>query len=190
MTAKRIFIAIDISDKAREAVARYIDNLRVEFRRASISWEQPEKLHFTIRFLGEIDDAQSARVIDIADAAARVHEPFAVRIVNTGVFPHPKDPKVLWLGVKRGEHEMTRINSEIESALGAAGFPAERRRFHPHLTIGRVRDPLRSRELIRVHRQRQFEPIVFTITGITVYESNLLRSGSLYSPLQRFQFLL
>lgn len=188
MTAKRIFIAIDISNKARESATAYINALRADFWRINVGWEHPEKLHFTIRFLGETDEDQLHRVLIAVEKTAHQHQPCQVRIVNTGVFPHPKKPKVLWLGVKQGEDEIVKTNKDLESGLQTAGFAPESRRFHPHLTIARIRDQIKSRELVRVHKQRQFEPIEFTARGLTIYESKLQKTGSVYSSVRFFPF--
>jgi len=188
MAVKRIFIVIDLSEDARQAAAEYIERLRADFTRIKVGWEHPEKLHFTIRFLGDIDEEQLDKVCSVVKTAADQSEPFSVRIIETGVFPHYKNPKVLWLGPKRGFDEMTAINARIESGLESAGFVPERRKFHPHVTIARIRDMEKSRELVRTHRQRQFEPIVFTAAGITIYESKLQKTGSEYFRVRFFPF--
>jgi RNA 2',3'-cyclic 3'-phosphodiesterase len=188
MPVKRIFIAIDISDEARAAVADYIDRFIIDFPRVKIAWERPEKLHFTIRFLGDIDEIKLANVGGMVETVANQFTLFSVRIVETGVFPHYKNPKVLWLGPKQGSEEMMKINAEIEYQLEHGGFTPEKRRFHPHLTIARIKDQEKSRTLVRVHRQRQFEPIVFNAAGIMVYESKLQRTGSEYFPVRFFPF--
>ena len=188
MPVKRIFIAIDISDEARPEAAGYIERLRLDFARIKVGWERPEKLHFTVRFLGDIDEKQIEKVCAVIETVANQFKPFAVRIVETGVFPHYKNPKVLWLGPKQGSEEMTRINADIDSGLERIGFEPERRKFHPHLTIARIKDLEKSRTLVRVHRQRQLEPITFTATGITIYESKLQKTGSEYFPVRFFPF--
>src|SRR5215470_4359731 len=114
MPVKRIFIAIDISHEARAAVSDYIDKMIIDFPRVRVGWERPEKLHFTIRFLGDVDEEKLSQVCGVVERTVHKFEPFAVRIVETGVFPHYKNPKVLWLGPKQGSEEMANINAEIE----------------------------------------------------------------------------
>ena len=188
MPIRRIFIAIDISEEARAAVATYIEKLHSDFVRIRVGWERAEKLHFTIRFLGDTDEERLDKVCEIVRATASKMEPFPVRLIETGVFPHYKSAKVLWLGPKLGSDEMTAIKAEIEAGLDLIGIEPEKRKFHPHLTIARIRDLEKSRTLVRVHRQRQFEPILFTATGITVYESKLQKTGSEYFPVRFFPF--
>jgi len=188
MSVRRTFIAIDISETAREAITEYIKRLLSDLPRVNISWERPEKLHFTIRFLGDTAEDGLERVCQIAKSVAREFTPFEVRITETGVFPHPKSPRILWLGARQGSDEMVKLNLDIEARLQAAGFPREKRPFHPHLTIGRVRDQLRSRELVRTHKQRQLEPIMFIATSLTLYESKLEKAGSVYSAIRLFPF--
>jgi len=188
MPAKRIFIAIDISEQARAAVVTYIEKLYLDFVRILVGWEHAEKLHFTIRFLGDTDEGRFDKVCEVVRATASNFEPFPIRIAETGVFPHYKTAKVLWLGPKQGSDEMTAIKAEIDGGLNLIGIEPEKRKFHPHLTIARIRDLEKSRTLVRVHRQRQFEPIVFMATGLTVYESKLQKTGSEYFPVRFFPF--
>ena len=188
MPVKRIFIAIDISEAARAAVVTYIEKLYLDFVRIPVGWEHAEKLHFTIRFLGDTDEEWLDKVCEVVRATANKFQPFSVRIAETGVFPHYKNAKVLWLGPKQGSDKMTAINSEMDACLNLIGIEPEKRKFHPHLTIARIKDLEKSRTLVRVHRQRQFEPIVFTAAGLTVYESKLRKTGSEYVPVRFFPF--
>jgi 2'-5' RNA ligase len=189
MAAMRVFVAIDISDEARLAAVEYIQRLRLDFPRVNISWEKPEKLHFTIRFLGDIDKGQIGAVLQLTEVVAARFTPFEVHITEGGIFPHPRNPRILWLGVPQKESvTIGRVNADIEAELQAAGFPAEKRKFHPHVTIGRVPDKVNARELVRTHTQRQLQPILFTATGVTVYESKLQKTGSAYLPIRLFPF--
>src|SRR5260221_14672987 len=127
MVLKRIFIAIDISDEARAAVAEYIRRMRSDFPLVHVGWERPEKLHFTIRFLGDTSEDQLDRLLQVTESVADQFSPFDVRVTETGVFPHPNDPKILWLGVKEGGEEMTRIHDQLDPHLEATGLTTERR---------------------------------------------------------------
>lgn len=122
MTGQRIFIAADISEGARRAAAAYINELRGEFRDLRVGWEKPEKLHFTLKFLGDVD---VDRVINIKNAVAAValkHKPFAAVISGKGVFPNTREPRVLWLGLGKGRDEMVSLGTDVENKVGDVGF--------------------------------------------------------------------
>src|SRR5215468_9723068 len=97
---KRLFIAVDISDQAREAAASYVDGLKRDWPDSRISWAKPHNLHLTLKFLGDVEET---RIIGLGDAVREVAASipsFHLEIGGTGVFPSATRPKVLWLGVR------------------------------------------------------------------------------------------
>ena len=92
---KRIFIAVDISDRARSAAAAYIETLRGEFRQVRVGWERAEKLHLTMKFLGACETRQLQELENIAARIAAEIPRFTIRIADTGVFPNARSPRVL-----------------------------------------------------------------------------------------------
>ncbi len=179
---KRVFIAIDISDEARAKVAAYIEDLRRSAHELRVGWERPEKLHLTIKFLGDVDDRH---LNDIEQAVKRLAANFVCfrsEIKGTGQFPPKGDPRILWLGVEdRGS--FSEIARSLDRELANAGFEPEKRRFSPHLTIARLREPSRSRDLAVFHERNKFEPVGFEVREIAVYESRLLPKGSVYTKI-------
>ncbi|MCC6329927.1 MAG: RNA 2',3'-cyclic phosphodiesterase [Acidobacteria bacterium] len=179
---KRIFIAIDISEEARQMTASYIDSLRRAFPMLRVGWERPEKLHLTLKFLGDVNDATLEKVrqaaMDIASAAG----PFRLSLTGTGRFPPKGDPKTLWIGVE-DDGQLSAVAARLEDSLHRIGLKAEKRRFTPHLTIGRLREPERSRELAQCHLDSSFGPAAFDVRQITIYESRLQPKGSIYTQL-------
>lgn len=188
MRVKRIFIAIDISDETRKRVAAYIEDLKSNFLELRVGWERPEKLHLTLRFLGDTDENKLEKVCEIVASATNHCESLSVGIGGTGVFPNPRNPRILWIGVQQGGQKMIELNREIESGLEKTGFPSEKRSFHPHLTIGRIRDSQKGRNLAEAHINAAFEPVVFTAPGVTIYESRLQKPRSIYLPIRFFPF--
>jgi 2'-5' RNA ligase len=186
MGAKRIFIAIDISEQARSSVNEYLDGLRHGFNTIRVSWELTEKLHLTLNFLGDVEEDRIVLINEAIVEVTRMYERFPTEIARTGVFPDRKKPRILWLGIGIGGPEIAELNGEIESKLSKAGFRSEKRKFHAHLTIGRLREPQKSRELVEEHLHSNFDPVTFTVSGLTLYESKIEKAGSIYSPIRLF----
>ncbi len=183
---KRIFIAVDISDEARTSAAVYIAGLRQRFRDLRVGWERLEKMHLTLNFLGDTGIAELESVCEIVARVAAGNGPFQLSVRGTGVFPNPKRPRVLWLGVDGEIDAIRRIKSDLDAGLSETGFESERKTFTPHLTIARLREPERSGEIAARHLSNEFDSTEFTVSSLTVYESRLDRHGSTYSIVDRF----
>lgn len=106
---KRIFTAIDISDEARANCANYIENLRSVFPHLRVGWEKPEKLHFTLKFLGDIDEMQLQNLTEAVAAAVRKSSNFKILIAKTGAFPNKRNARILWLGVDEEQANMPKL---------------------------------------------------------------------------------
>jgi len=185
---KRIFVAVDLSQETRSRAAAYIETLRREFRDLRVGWERAEKLHLTLKFLG---DCEASQVVDLEKAVAEISRKisnFTIRIAETGVFPNARQPRVLWLGVRDAGGGLKKINELLESKSEQLGLARENRRFVPHLTIGRVREPNRARKLAEKHLENKFESVETTVSDLVIYESRLLPSGSVYTVVSKHEF--
>ena len=186
---KRIFAAIDISDQARRQVAAYIETLRAAFPRIRAGWERAEKLHLTLKFLGGIDERQLADFKNVVENISKQISSFKLKISKTGVFPNAGNPRILWIDMSDESGSLAKINQMLETECGKIGFPGEKRKFLPHLTIGRLRDPNKAKGLAQKHLETDFEPVGFKVSEIVIYESNLQPSGSIYQKVKGFKLI-
>ncbi|HVF42197.1 MAG TPA: RNA 2',3'-cyclic phosphodiesterase, partial [Pyrinomonadaceae bacterium] len=141
----RVFCAVELPDGLRSRVAERARRLRAEFLDARASWEKPEKLHLTLKFLGDVEPARVEALSGAAARAAAGVEPFELIIDAPGAFPPRGQPRVLWLGVVDASERLGLMRSALETECAAAGFPRESRAFKPHLTLARVRSPRGAR---------------------------------------------
>jgi 2'-5' RNA ligase len=181
----RIFCAVEMPDELRSRVAERVRRLRSEFPDVRASWEKPEKLHITLKFLG---DVESARVEALSSAAARTAaslEPFELTIDEPGTFPSQGQPRVLWLGIVDASGRLAHMQRALEAECAADGFERESRAFRPHLTLARVRSTQGARELAAAHRETPFESQRFRVSELVVMRSELGPGGSRYTPLSR-----
>jgi 2'-5' RNA ligase len=187
MGIRRIFAAIEITDGVRQAVSEHITELRVEDRERAVRWERPDKMHITLKFLAEADEAALSSMDQALAAAAGSTAPFTAEISGTGVFPDRRNPRVLWFGVGEGEATIKAIAADIETRCVHQGLPPEIRQFHPHLTAGRIRDARRARAVTQRFLEAGFAAKPFLIERLVLMESRLLPGGSEYSVLSAYQ---
>ncbi len=188
MPAKRIFVAVDISDEARERAADHIDKMRQLAKGVRVGWERPEKLHITLKFLGNVEEERLEQISDRVGVVATRFLPFGMAVTGTGVFPRVEQPRVLWLGIENADGSLAEIASQLDSGLPRLGFEKEKRKFSPHLTIARIREPQKAKGLADAHLQSRFEAVQFTVSELVVYESELKPTGSVYSVVSRHAF--
>jgi 2'-5' RNA ligase len=175
----------EVRARAADAIAR----LRDAVPEARASWERVEKLHITLKFVGEIAPDSVAALSSAAANAARMSEPFILKLSGAGAFPPRGLPRILWLGIQDSSGALAQLQSHLEDECATAGFTREERPFHSHLTLARIRSPQGARELARLHQETVFEPIDFPVTDLLVMRSELGPGGSRYTEVSRHKLL-
>ena len=178
---KRIFAAIDISEEARAAASRYIESLRQRFSHLRVGWDKPQKLHLTLKFLGDTSDERLEKFTSAIEKTARQISDFKLRLDGTGVFPNQRKARILWLGVTDAKGSLRKLSRILENECERQNFPREARDFKAHLTIARLREPEKSKSLAETHLQEKFEAVEFEVSEIVIYESELSPQGSRYT---------
>jgi len=182
----RTFIAIDLDKGIKENLFALIDKLREKSQ--NIRWVKREAMHLTLKFIGEIKEGRIPEIENILENVVKDFQPFALKIKGTGYFPlSQKSPRVLWTGVEADE-TLHSLQHKLENDLEKIGFPREKREFHPHLTLGRVKAPTSIQEAVR-ELERHKESIFgeMTVNKITLFQSILKPSGAEYKALSQHQ---
>ncbi len=147
-----------------------------------IRWVAQENLHFTLKFLGSVEDKKIAPLMQALGQALRLAPSFSLMGKGIGVFPNLKRARVLWIGLQgQGLH---RLAEEVETALEPLGFPREKRDFAPHLTIGRWRIPGLQPERLRegTERWQDYDFGQSQVDEVVLFQSVLKPTGAIYSP--------
>ena len=135
----RLFIAVFPPADVQQVAYRAADPLRIGHD--AVAWVKRDNLHYTMRFLGEQDDAAAASAGKAMREAAGQRSRFGATLGGFGAFPSAKRARVLWIGMLQGAEPMRLLASALEAALGRQGFESSDELFEPHLTVGRVRAP-------------------------------------------------
>ena len=169
--AKRLFIALDLPDDLAGLLAgldRGIEGMR---------WIAAERLHLTLCFLGNVETEAQARLAALLDHVDC--EPFALRVKGCGCFTR-HGGFVLWAGVEDPVDALAALHQQVAEAVRAAGVDPGSERFHPHLTLARMRrgKPTMVREFLDENAERAFGE--FPVDGVTLYSSELKPEGPVY----------
>jgi 2'-5' RNA ligase len=177
----RTFISVNIEN--RETLENLVTTQKaLNATEADIKPVEPENIHITLKFLGEIPETQVQRVKEKISEIS--FTPIKLEIEETGVFPNLRRPRVIWAGVRGEIEQLGQVFIELEGKLESIGFKKERRRFQPHITIGRVRSG-RNREKL-VHELLQLQNKKYgeiTVNHISFMKSELTRQGPIYTQI-------
>jgi len=179
----RLFVAVDLDNTAQQAVAAEQRRLVRAFGEAagSLRMVKADQIHLTLVFIGNRDVAQSAPIVSALQQRVSM-APFRLSFGGIGVFPGPRRPRVLFLGILDGAAMLVRLQENIAQRLEQVGVPRESRPFHPHLTLARFRDGARSvgRHIISGDRR---EVAAVDVASAVLYESRLSSSAPTYIQL-------
>ena len=184
----RLFVAAEIGKALAARAAELTRELQTRAAatapRAKVTWIPADRLHLTIRFIGEVDDGRAPAIGGALEPPLGI-DPFELMLAGAGAFPKGGSPRVLWVGVTSGREELLRAEREISSRLAGLGIPEEERAYSPHLTLARVREPagLRSARLLDGLTDSSLGTV--RIGAITLFHSKLWPKGPTYTPLLR-----
>ncbi|HKA14158.1 MAG TPA: RNA 2',3'-cyclic phosphodiesterase [Myxococcota bacterium] len=184
MANLRLFFALELGAAARARAARIAAALREHTGGRDVRWVREESLHVTLRFLGSVDPARVADLAREVGAATRGVAPFAASLAGLELFPSPRRPRVVALGLEPAA-ALCALAEAVERGAVAAGFAPEARAFRPHLTLGRTRDQRRFRLAADVTASVTAPGESWEVVETVLFCSDLALGGARYAPLAR-----
>jgi 2'-5' RNA ligase len=179
----RSFIAFELPEDVLSALRRLQQGLKNhDF---AVRWVRPEGIHLTLKFLGDIEPAQIDEIAGRMTAAARGYGCMSLSAKGIGVFPHLRRPRVLWVGLAGAVQRLSDLQRRIDVGLAEVGFKREKRSFKGHLTIGRFKARVDSRQVAHaLEAFADFETQPFSADRIILFRSELKPTGAVYSILK------
>ena len=182
----RVFIAVELSESIRTTLVQIQGKLRGTGDK--IKWVDPSLIHLTLKFLGEIKKEKLEAVIEVTQKIARKFSPFFMEVKGVGAFPPVSSPRVIWLGVDRGSTTLQKLASELENHLAKDGFSKEKKKWTPHLTLGRVKSLVEPQKLSGlILGEKEVVAGEMEVKEISVIESRLTPTGPIYTVLERIR---
>lgn len=180
----RAFIAVELDSQLLPKVLQLQQEILAVG--ADIKAVEPENIHFTLKFLGEIPQPTVDGVIGQMNRLD--YRIFTIEVAGAGCFPTPRNPRVIWVGVTSGGDEFTKVARQLENYLREVGFKPEGGRFTPHLTIGRVRSGRNKADLIKkLDESLNIEIGKMTVNSVKLKKSTLTPRGPIYTTLHEIK---
>jgi len=186
----RSFVAIELPTTTRTALQDVAERLRRQAPPDSVRWTRVEGIHLTLQFLGDVAEANLPHIKAALAEVGRRHTPFTFTVGGVGCFPNLRRPGVVWVGVQEESGALAALQRAVEKSLKPLGFEAERRAFHPHLTLGRTRKGIHSFD------QRRLGEVIAAAgvgelaqvhaTSFRLMRSDLRPDGAIYSAMAEF----
>lgn len=151
---------------------------------ADVRWVRISSIHLTLKFLGEIDPEIIPRLAEALRPASELKGGLRLRIKDLGCFPNHKTPRVIWCGLMGDTDSLINLQKRVETACSNLGFGSEKRPFHPHLTLGRVRGKRNLQSLLECIKIGFDAECEFGADHYNIYRSTLKREGAVYSVVE------
>ncbi|PKL87355.1 MAG: RNA 2',3'-cyclic phosphodiesterase [Ignavibacteriae bacterium HGW-Ignavibacteriae-2] len=177
----RLFIALDIPEDVIEVIIDLRNKIYGDYSR--INWEPKEKLHITMKFLGDVDESSTTSIINAIEEIGRNFGPIKCSFNKFGIFYKDRMPRILWLGTTYNE-QLVKMYETINDEMFKLGFEKEERKFKSHLTILRVKEYNNNRN-IEKFKDAVFDEINFVSDKLSLIKSELEPAGSVYTIVKK-----
>ena len=173
MSAKRLFVSIELPDSVTKCFAELDPRLR------GVRWLDPRQMHLTLAFLGNVPAETQETLSEKLHAIS--WKSFFLPLVGLGTFPSKGWPKIIWIGVGTGHPHLFQLHKRVQEALLAVGLEPDLRSFHPHVTLARCRDvsPQTIRPFLKSHAD--LDAGMIHVESFNLNSSELSPAGSVYS---------
>ncbi len=191
METLRTFVALPLSLALHTRLGQVQESLRRVCPDRCVRWVQPHSIHLTLFFLGDVGVERLDEIKIALRVAARHIAPFDFVVGGLGVFPNPKRPRVVWVGVQESTGRLSLLHATVNEVLVKVGFTPEERDFKPHLTLGRLNQSASAEQARQVGEavlKKNFADLAAEQAAeLVLFRSELKASGAEYTPLATFR---
>ena len=185
----RLFVAIDINDEIKEKLSELQKNISQQCRlgRFDVTWVSPERMHLTLKFLGEVEEAKMSEVCRIVESTAAGKSGFELGFETVGCFGG-RSASVVWVGAGLVGDKLQDLQKDLENKVGSGGWAGDNKGFSGHLTLCRVKNPKTGYKLKKnCESYKDFYAGSVFVDSVAVYCSRLRSDGPVYSVIDRYK---
>ena len=184
METLRTFICIPLPDEMIRKVEQIQQNVRQ--KEDGVKWVHPKSMHLTLQFLGDVKEAAVEKIGGLITPLIESTPAFTLSLEGTGVFPNFRRPKVLWIGIQDKNGQLVKLQEQIAAQLSKLGFKEEKK-YHPHLTLGRVKKPWLAKKVVDQLLDQKWELGSFSADRVLLMKSELLPQGAHHTCLIKIE---
>lgn len=182
----RSFVALEFPTSIQDAITQQTAHLRKLYPNPLIRWVKSGSIHLTLKFLGDIEQADLNFLARSIANEVELIQPFSISFTNLGIFPNPNKPRILWIGIN-SPAILKELQSKIELLAFSQGIQKEQRAFSPHITLGRISDRnsrLNTDNLIQEISSIDVSNLAnVNISALKIFISDLKPDGPIYIPI-------
>jgi RNA 2',3'-cyclic 3'-phosphodiesterase len=183
----RTFLAVSLDKKIQDNIRDFQTRMKLETSRfkKDINWVFPDECHSTLVFIGEVPDESVKEICDLVDPITKVAKPFRMKL--EGIRAFGKSARVIWAAIKDGNKELEQLHSRLTAVLGPAGYYSEKKRYSPHITLARIKDPKAGKFVKDIAVTLGRYPFgVLAVRSVELYSSEQTKYGAKYTLLAQF----
>ena len=182
----RTFIAVDLPPSVLEALGQVSSQLQEKLPDTPVRWVNYQKMHLTLKFLGDISKENIGMVEKILQSEAAKRQAMEIGIGGIGAFPKMRHPRVIWIGIE-APTDLFDLRRGIEDGVARLGYNYDKYDFTPHLTLGRISRKASARDVRKIgnvlHEYQVGFIGVARIEAVHLYRSDLSPEGAKYTRL-------
>ena len=182
----RTFIAVDLPPAVLDALGQISDQLQSKLPDRPVRWVNNEKMHLTLKFLGDVSSENISMVKRILQSEAAKRPVMEIGIGGIGAFPKARHPRVIWIGIE-APSELYDLRRGIEDGVARLGYNYDKYDFTPHLTLGRISRKASATDVRAVGNVLHDFQVGFIgvarIDAVHLYRSDLHPDGAQYTRL-------
>jgi len=185
LTPIRTFIAIPIPEDIQKYLAEFSEPIREKHDK--INWVPQKNIHITVGFLGDTDPGVIDEQAEGIQELIKEFHGMSMGLTDTGIFPHANSPRVLWIGASPFQRSLFDLVEKLKVHLSSLGYELDKRKFQPHITLGRVKSISRHSLFIHEFLSAEVRDLRFPVNKLKWYESELTPTGAVYKELKSFK---
>jgi len=185
----RSFLAFELPEQIKDTVSRVSGEIKKTH--LDVRWVKVDNIHLTVVFMGSIQRDLLDHMGPLMGKICRNFGPFHISLKGVGVFSNRRNPRVLWIGLDGDMERMSRFRDALQKDLEPFGIKEEKKRFNPHLTLGRFRKGAKTGAPLDaiLEKYEDLTSPTGLLSELILFKSDLKPGGAVYTKLNAWPLI-